>query len=136
MKIIISERQQNLILETFSELDFNKETSRQKKTKNFFIKNDLDFTDKIMMIQSKYDLPKRFELPVKYLKSMLNRFGPMFLIDFDDKIYLYQDRNNEEWFMDENNFEYKLEDIPMLEPLSDMGLGFKKVVDVFFEEDF
>ena len=136
MKIIISERQQNLILETFSELDFNKETSRQKKTKNFLIKNDLDFTDKIMMIQSKYDLPKRFELPVKYLKSMLNRFGPMFLIDFDDKIYLYQDRNNEEWFMDENNFEYKLEDIPMLEPLSDMGLGFKKVVDVFFEEDF
>jgi hypothetical protein len=67
---------------------------------------------------------------------MLNRFGPMFLIDFDDKMYLYQDRNNEEWFMDENNFEYKLEDIPMLEPLSDMGLGFKKVVDVFFEEDF
>lgn len=136
MKIIISERQQNLISETFSELDFNKETSRQKKTKNFLIKNDLDFTDKIMMIQSKYDLPKRFELPIKYLNSMINRFGPMFLIDFDDKMYLYQDRNNEEWFMDENNFEYKLEDIPMLEPLSDMGLGFKKVVDVFFEEDF
>jgi hypothetical protein len=136
VKIIITERQQNLILETFLESDSNRQTLKQKKTKNFLIKNDLDFTDKIMMIQSKYDLPKRFEIPNTYLNSMLNRFGPMFLIDFHNKMYLYQDRNNEEWFMDENNFEHKLEDIPKLEPLNNMGLDFKKVVDVFFEEDF
>lgn len=130
MKIIILERQKELLVEIFSKKNYF------EKKKKFFIENNLDFTNKIDLVQSKFDLPWSFNSQSSYINSMLNQFGPMFLIDFDSKLLLYQKRNNEEWFLSENGFEYKPEDIPKLELLGDMGLSFETIIDTFYEDDF
>lgn len=126
MKIIINQKQKKLLVE-----------SQDEFLKNFLIKNGLDFTNKISIIQSSYDIPLEFSRvsPPEYTRSMLNFYGPMFLIDFEGEELIYQDRGDQEWFMGENGFVYDLYP-PKLEKFFALGLKFSKIIDLFWEDDF
>jgi hypothetical protein len=68
MKIIISDKQKEFLTEIFSKENYF------KKKKKFFIKNNSDFTDKIDLVQSKFDLPWSFNSQSSYINFMLNQF--------------------------------------------------------------
>ena len=127
MKIIINQKQKKLLVE-----------SQDEFLKNFLIKNGLDFTNKISIIQSSYDIPLELSRvsPPEYTRSMLNFYGPMFLIDIEGEELIYQDRGDHEWFMGKNGFIYNLYEIPKLEKFFALGLKFSKIIDLLWEDDF
>ena len=76
MKIIITERQQKLLVE-----------SRNEKIKKFLKKTlGVDFTNKIQLITSRFDVPSVFIgdcVNTFYINKMLNFWGPMYLFEID-----------------------------------------------------
>jgi len=127
MKLIINQNQKKILLE-----------NNDESLKNFLIKIGLDFTDKISIIQSTYDIPPEFRkvAPPEYMRRMLNLFGPIFVIDIDGEKFLYQNRGDQEWFIGENGFIYNLYEIPSLKKFFSLGLGFSKIIDLFWDDDF
>ena len=131
MKVIITESQYITLLENLS------------KNKKFLIDiMGVDFTDKIKMITSTYDVPMEFDEVIgpEYIRRVLNYFGPMYLVDIDGRKYLYQYRIDEEdgdfeWFHDEHGFDYVDGEIPEQLGISEMGLKFSDIIDIFFNED-
>jgi hypothetical protein len=113
------------------------------KNKKFLIDvMGMDFTDKIKMITSTYDVPMSFDEGVgpEYIRRVLNYFGPMYLVDIDGKKYLYQYRTDNEdgdfeWFHDEHGFNYVDGEIPEQLGISEMGLKFSDIIDMFFNEE-
>ena len=113
------------------------------KNKKFLINvMGQDFTDKIQQITSTYDVPMEFEelMGPDYIRRVLNYFGPMYLVDIDGKKYLYQYRIDEEdgdfeWFHDEHGFNYVDGEIPEQLGISEIGLKFSDIIDIFFFED-
>ena len=113
------------------------------KNKKFLIDvMGYDFTDKIKMITSTYDVPMEFDEVIgpEYIRRVLNYFGPMYLVDIDGKKYLYQHRTDNEdgdfeWFHDEHGFNYVDGEIPEQLGISEMGLKFSDIIDIFFNED-
>jgi hypothetical protein len=63
----------------------------------------------------------------------LNFWGPMYLVNIDGKNYLYQDRGDFEMFIDEEGY-WNKDEIPEELGISDMGLRFSDIIDMFFEE--
>lgn len=132
MKIIITERQQKLLVE-----------SRNEKIKQFLKKTlGVDFTNNIQLITSRFDVPSIFigECISTYsLNKYLNFWGPMYLFEFEGVKYLYQDRGDEdsrfEWFMDENCNEFVDDEIPEKLGISIAGLKFSDVINSFFDEE-
>ena len=101
-----------------------------------------DFTGKIEEVKDLYDVPLEFGETIgpDYIRRVLNYFGPMYLVDIDGKKYLYQYRIDEEdgdfeWFHDEHGFNYVDGEIPEQLGISEMGLKFSDIVDMFFNED-
>ena len=113
------------------------------KNKKFLIDvMGMDFTDKIKMITSTYDVPMSFDEGVgpEYIRRVLNYFGPMYLVDIDGKKYLYQYRTDNEdgdfeWFHDEHGFNFVDGEIPEQLGISEMGLKFSDIIDMFFNEE-
>lgn len=126
MKIIISETQHKLLFE-----------SRKEKLKKFLKdKLNIDFTDKIEQINDMYDVPSDFNvIESRTVRKYLNNWGPMYYLTIDGTKFLYQDRGSYEWFMDENGFVLKDDEIIELLDIGKMGLRFNDILNLYFEEN-
>lgn len=127
MKVIINQDQKKFLFENNNE-----------SLKNLLINLGLDLTDKISIVQFYSDIPSEFRRasPPDYTRSMLNSFGPMFLIDIDGEKFLYQNRPVQDWFIDKNGVIFTFHEIPGLEKFFSLGLKFSEIIDLFWEDDF
>ena len=122
----------NIVKRVISEND-----SMLEKNKKF-LKNKLgiDFTNGIQQVTSTYDVPMEFDYAISSdsIRRYLNKFGPMYLFEYDGIKYLYQDRGDE-WFIDENGFDYVDGEIPEMLGIDEMGLRFSNILDLYFSEE-
>ena len=130
MKIIITESQYNLLIET--------KTNKFKK----FLKNhfEIDLNGKIKEINRYSEIPKSFI--EKYLSLTTPKgfqdkiqFGPMYLIQFDNgkianKQYLYQNGTN---LMDQDGNFWSETHLMELLGLNIMGLSVDDLIDIYYE---
>jgi hypothetical protein len=119
------------------EESLNEDVDKNKR----FLKNKLgiDFTNGIQQVTSTYDVKMEFDkyTSSKTINSYLNKYGPMYLFEYDGIKYLYQDRGTHELFIDENGNRYFNNEIPEKLGIDEMGLRFLDIIDLYFkEEDF
>jgi hypothetical protein len=109
------------------------------KAKNFLKDNfGFDFSGRIEQVTSSYDVPKVFFDDVihpRTINTWLNYFGPMYLFELDGTKYLYQDRRDFEYFIDQEGFEYMDNEIPEKLGIAEMGFKFSDIIDMYFEEE-
>jgi hypothetical protein len=108
------------------------------KAKNFLRDNfGFDFSGRIQQITSTYDVPMEFDdgISPEMIRQFLNYFGPMYLFELDDIKYLYQDRDDFEWFIDEEGYDYVDNEIPEKLGIAEMGFRFSDILDIYFEEE-
>jgi len=112
------------------------------KNKKFLTKiMGIDFTDKIQQITSSYDVPMSFDEVIgpDMIRRYLNHWGPMYLVNINGKKYLYQDKGDEdgkfEWFLGEDGIDYVDDEIPEKLGISEMGLRFSDIIDMYFKEE-
>ena len=125
MKIIITESQRMSLLENLD------------KNKKFLTKTmGIDFTNKIQMITSSYDVPTSFDdgIEPSTIRTYLNFWGPMYLFNIDGKNYLYQDRGDFEMFIDEGGY-WNKDEIPEKLGIGVLGLRFSDIIDMYFYEE-
>ena len=125
MKYIIKESQYISLFENFD------------KKKKFLTKTmGIDFTNKIQMITSTYDVPNSFDdgIAPSTIRTYLNHWGPMYLFKIDGENYLYQDRGNFEMFIDEKGYLNK-DEIPEKLGIAVLGLRFSDIIDTYFYDD-
>ena len=125
MKIIITESQYISILENFD------------KKKKFLTKvMGIDFTNKIQMITSSYDVPNSFDdgIAPSTIRTYLNFWGPMYLFNINGENYLYQDRGDFEMFIDEGGY-WNKDDIPEKLGIGVLGLRFSDIIDMYFYKE-
>jgi hypothetical protein len=126
MKIIITESQYKTLIESHN------------KVKSF-LKNTLgiDFAGRIEQITSSHDVPMEFDegISSKTINTWLNYFGPMYLFELDGTKYLYQDRRDFEYFIDNDGFDYTDNEIPEKLGIAEMGFKFSDIIDMYFEEE-
>ena len=81
MKIIITESQYNLLVE-----------SKNNKFKKF-LKDKFDFELEVKLIETYDDMPTnvRDMVSLRWFKSQVNPFGPLYLFNFKDRIFLFVD---------------------------------------------
>jgi hypothetical protein len=112
--------------------------SSKEKSKRF-LKDELniDFTNGIEQITSSYDVPMSFDEGVgpESIRRFLNHWGPMYLFELNGKKYLYQDRGEFEWFIDEEGFDYVDNEIIEELGIDVMGLSFSDIIDMYFNEE-
>ena len=61
------------------------------KKKKFLTKTmGIDFTNKIQMITSTYDVPNSFDdgIAPSTIRTYLNHWGPMYLVNIDRKLFI------------------------------------------------
>ena len=126
MKIIITELQYKILIESHD---------KNKKLINRIV--GFDFSGRIEQITSTYDVPMSFDdgISSEMIRQFLNYFGPMYLFELDGVKYLYQDRGDHEWFIDEEGYDYVDDEIPEKLGISIAGLKFSDVINSFFEEE-
>jgi len=125
MKIIITELQYTTLIESHN------------KVKSF-LKNTLgiDFAGRIEQITSSHDVPMVFDaFHPSTIDTWLNYFGPMYLFELDGMKYLYQDRRDFEYFIDQEGSEYTDNEIPEKLGIAEMGFNFSDILDMYFEEE-
>jgi hypothetical protein len=126
MKIIITESQYKTLIESHN------------KVKSF-LKNTLgiDFAGRIEQITSLHDVPMVFDENVgpSSIRMWLNYWGPMYLFELDGMKYLYQDRGDFEYFIDQEGYEYVDNEIPEKLGIAEMGFEFSDILDMYFEEE-
>ena len=125
MKIIITKSQRMSLLENLD------------KNKKFLTKTmGIDFTNKIQMITSTYDVPTSFDdgIAPSTIRTYLNHWGPMYLFNIDGENYLYQDRGDFEMFIDEEGY-WNKDEIPEKLGISVLGLRFSDIIDIYFYEE-
>ena len=126
MKIIITESQFKQLVES------------KDKWKNFLLNQlDFDFSGRIQQITSTYDVPMEFDngISPEMIRQFLNYFGPMYLFELDGVKYLYQDRGDYDWFIDEEGYDYVENEIPEKLGIDFTGLRFKDIINIYFEEE-
>ena len=126
MKIIITESQFKQLVES------------KDKWKNFLLNQlDFDFSGRIQQITSTYDVPMEFDngISSEMIRQFLNYFGPMYLFELDGVKYLYQDRGDYDWFIDEEGYDYVENEIPEKLGIDFTGLRFKDIINIYFEEE-
>ena len=81
MKIIITEDQYNLLVE-----------SKNDKFKKF-LKDKFDFELEVKLIETYEDMPTKLRdlVSLRWFKSQINAFGPLYLFKFKDRTFLYVD---------------------------------------------
>lgn len=114
-----------------------KHTIARNKFKGFLRRKfNVDLTDKITMITSKYDIPEEFI--GLYLKKdferLLNDYGPFFLIEGNNARFLVQDRGYA--FKGIDNNQIYVEDEKIMENLGIKPLKLKLgyLIDLYFDE--
>ena len=126
MKIIITESQYKTLIESHN------------KVKSF-LKNTLgiDFAGRIEQITSSHDVPMVFDegISPKTINTWLNYFGPMYLFELDGVKYLYQDKGDYEYFIDQEGFEYMDDEIHEKIGINLLGLKFSDIINIYFEEE-
>ena len=108
------------------------------KAKNFLKDNfGFDFSGRIEQITSTYDVPMSFDdgIDPSTINMFLNHLGPMYLFELDGVKYLYQDRGDHEWFINEEGYDYVDNEIPEQLGIAEMGFTFSDILDMYFEED-
>ena len=108
------------------------------KAKNFLKDNfGFDFSGRIEQITSTYDVPMEFDngISPEMIRQFLNYFGPMYLFELDGVKYLYQDRGDYEWFIDEEGYDYVDNEIPEQLGIAEMGFSFSDIINMYFEEE-
>jgi hypothetical protein len=108
------------------------------KAKNFLRDNfGFDFSGRIEQITSTYDVPMEFDngISPEMIRQFLNYFGPMYLFELDGIKYLYQDRGDYEWFIDEEGYDYVDNEIPEKLGIAEMGFTFSDILNMYFEEE-
>jgi hypothetical protein len=126
MKIIITESQYKMLIESHD---------KNKKLINRIV--GFDFSGRIEQITSTYDVPMSFDdcIGSGMINRYLNFWGPMYLFKLDGIKYIYQDRDEFEFFMDEGCREYVDNEIPEKLGIYEMGLRFSDILDMYFEEE-
>jgi hypothetical protein len=127
MKIIITESQYRSLLESID---------KNKKLINNII--GFDFSDRTTQITSSYDVPNVFfdvAIDPKTINRWLNYWGPMYLFELDGMKYLYQDRGEFEYFIDQEGFDYVDNEIPEKLGIDLLGLKFSDIINMYFEEE-
>jgi len=107
------------------------------KNKKFLISvMGMDFTDKIKQITSTHDVPTSFDdgIAPSTIRTYLNFWGPMYLVNINGKDYLYQDRGDFEMFIDEDGY-WNKDEIPEKLGIGILGLRFSDILDMYFEEE-
>jgi hypothetical protein len=107
------------------------------KEKNFLRNHfGFDFSDKIKLITSTYDVPTSFDVCLSSLSTSLwlNYWGPMFLFELDGVNYLYQDRGDFEFFFGDDCDTYTDNEIPERLGIAEMGFKFSDIIDIYFDE--
>ena len=125
MKYIIKESQYMYLLENLD------------KNKKFLTKTmGIDFTNKIQMITSTYDVPNSFDdgIAPSTIRTYLNFWGPMYLVNIDGENYLYQDRGDFEMFIDEKGY-WNKDEIPEKLGIGVLGLRFSDIINMYFYEE-
>jgi len=109
-------------------------TDKNKKLINNIV--GFDFTDKIQLITSTYDVPNSFDdgIAPSTIRTYLNHWGPMYLVKIDGENYLYQDRGDFEMFIDEDGY-WNKDEIPEKLGINLLGLRFSDIIDMYFEEE-
>jgi len=81
MKIIITEDQYNLLFES--------KTDKFKK----FLKDKFDFELEVKLIETYDDMPTNVRdlVSLRWFKSQINAFGPLYLFKFKDRTFLFVD---------------------------------------------
>jgi hypothetical protein len=81
MKIIITEDQYNLLVE-----------SKKDKFKKF-LKDKFDFELEVKLIETYDDMPTNIRdlVSLRWFKSQINAFGPLYLFKFNDRTFLFVD---------------------------------------------
>ena len=81
MKIIITESQYNLLVE-----------SKNDKFKKF-LKDKFDFELEVKLIETYEDMPTNIRdlVSLRWFKSQINAFGPLYLFKFKDRTFLFVD---------------------------------------------
>jgi hypothetical protein len=108
------------------------------KAKNFLKDNfGFDFSGRIKQITSTYDVPKVFfdnAIHPRTINQWLNYWGPMYIFELDGVKYLYQDRGDFEYFIDQEGYEYMDNEIPEKLGIAEMGFNFSDILSMYFEE--
>jgi hypothetical protein len=97
-----------------------------------------DFSDRITQITSSYDVPNVFfdaAIDPKTINTWLNFWGPMYLFELDGTKYLYQDKGDYEYFIDQEGFEYMDDEIHEKIGIDLLGLKFSDIINMYFEEE-
>jgi hypothetical protein len=126
MKYIITESQYHVIKGSL------------EKNKKFLTNHmGIDFDDKIKMVNSRYDVPTEFNegISPELVRRMLNHWGPMYLFNLNGKDYLYQDRGEYEWFIDEEGIEFVDNEIIEDLGIDVLGLKFSNIINLFHNEE-
>ena len=109
------------------------------KNKKFLTKHmGIDFTGKIEKVKSFYDIPYNFYKgfsTMSEVTSYLKRFGPMYFFELGDYEYLYQDRGNKDWFIDERGVKYIKDEFLERLGLDVLGLRFSDIINMYFNEE-
>ena len=96
-----------------------------------------DFLKTIQKITSPYDVPMEFDdgIGPELIRRYLNHFiDPIYLFEIDGVKYLFQDRNDYEWFIDEEGYEMVDDEILEQLGIGVLGLKFSDIIDMFFVE--
>jgi hypothetical protein len=125
MKYIIKESQYVYLLENLE---------RQKK----FFTNlmGVDFTGKFKKIPKAFDIPYNFfrkgAISINQAMAFIKAFGPMYFFELDGIEYLYLDRGNKDWFIDENGVTYIHDEILEKLGIRMTGVKFSEIIDMYF----
>jgi hypothetical protein len=109
------------------------------KVKNFLKDNfGFDFSGRIEQVTSSYDVPKVFfdnVIHPRTINTWLNYWGPMYLFELDGTKYLYQDKGDHEYFIDQEGYEYMDDEIHEKIGIDLLGLKFSDIINMYFNEE-
>ena len=91
-----------------------------------------DLTDKIKRIYSRNEIPSKFRIAPWNLDEMYGL--PKYVIDINGKEYFYVDMGKYEWFVDEDGTNLTGDEVPKKLGVSDLGLKFSDIIDIFYDE--
>ena len=127
MKYLIKESQYVYLLE-----------NSEKKKKFLTNHMGIDFTGKIKKITKAFDIPYNFfrkgGISLKEAMAYLNAFGPMYFFELGYYEYLYQNRGNKDWIIDEYGHVYIKDEFLERLGIDVLGLRFSDIIDTYFNE--
>lgn len=96
----------------------------------------IDLTDKITMVTSQYDLPMEFDhiMTPTTVRSYLNTYGPMYVIETPKRTFLYQKQSGTPTIVDTNDRLYSVNSLMKHLGIPPMGLSIEDIIDIYVQE--